>query len=118
MQKPEKQVGEDAMMIVRGPGSVVETAIERVKSKLNGDLPSKVVLTGQLYTICIAFAMVSICVARVGERGVGKSACLTHAVYHARKNGWICVYIPQGYDQVNGGPFIQPVEDVPAYEVS
>ena len=57
-------------------------------------------------------------VSLVGPRGVGKSACLTHAVYHARKNGWLVVYIPQGHDQVNGGPFIQPVEGIPGMEVS
>jgi hypothetical protein len=43
---------------------------------------------------------------------MGKSCALNHAVYHARSRGWICVFIPNGWSHVNGGPFIEPVDEV------
>ena len=43
---------------------------------------------------------------------MGKSCALNHAVYHARKRGWICIFIPNGWHHVNGGSFIEPVEDI------
>lgn len=27
---------------------------------------------------------------------------------HARKNGWLCLFIPRGWDQVQLGSYIQP----------
>lgn len=38
----------------------------------------------------------------VGERGVGKSVVLNQAVYYARKKGWLCIFVPQGWEQVQG----------------
>jgi hypothetical protein len=29
-------------------------------------------------------------------------------VLHARKNGWLCLFIPRGWDQVQLGSYIQP----------
>jgi predicted AAA+ superfamily ATPase len=69
------------MKIVRGPGSVVEDTFEAIREKNNNTIPNKIVLTG--------------------NKGSGKSGCLTHAVYHARSNGWIVVFIPRGYDHVS-----------------
>lgn len=70
----------NGMKIVRGPGSVVEDTFEAIKEKYNGVIPNKIMLTG--------------------NKGSGKSGCLTHAVYHARTNGWIAIFIPRGYDHV------------------
>lgn len=45
-----------------------------------------------------------------GERGTGKSIALSQMVYHARKKGWICFYIPNGWDQVQSGSYIEPLK--------
>ena len=47
-----------------------------------------------------------------GKRGMGKSSVLNHAVYHARTRGWICIFLPNGWNHVNGGAFIEPVDEV------
>lgn len=44
-----------------------------------------------------------------GQRGVGKSTVLTQAVLHARANGWLCMFIPNGWDHVQRGTFIDPL---------
>lgn len=44
-----------------------------------------------------------------GPRGVGKSTILSQAVVHARLNGWLCLFIPNGWDHVQSGPYIEPV---------
>ena len=44
LQKPENK---DELMVVRGPGSVVESAVEGMRACHKGRLPSKVVLTGE-----------------------------------------------------------------------
>jgi len=44
-----------------------------------------------------------------GPRGAGKSTVLCQAVYHARSKGWLCLYIPNGWDHVQSGPYIEPV---------
>lgn len=43
-----------------------------------------------------------------GPRGVGKSACLNQMVIHARRNGWLCLFVPKAWDHVHGGSFIEP----------
>jgi hypothetical protein len=44
-----------------------------------------------------------------GPRGVGKSAALNQMVLHARKRGWLCLFVPKGWDQVQSGWYIEPV---------
>lgn len=44
----------------------------------------------------------------MGERGVGKSTVLTQAVLHARKNGWLVVHVPRGWEQTCEGGYIEP----------
>lgn len=43
-----------------------------------------------------------------GPRGVGKSVTLNQAVLYARKKGWLCVFIPDGWSQVQEGSYIEP----------
>ena len=31
---------------------------------------------------------------------------LVHAVHHARKNGWICVFIPNGWEYMQAGGYV------------
>lgn len=96
VDKPETEDGE--RMIVRGEGSMVEGVVQQlVEGKHHsGDLPARVMLTG--------------------KRGMGKSCALNHAVYHARSRGWICIFIPNGWGHVNGGAFIEPVDEVTGVE--
>lgn len=47
----------------------------------------------------------------LGERGTGKTITLNQIVLHARKNGWLSLYIPNGWDQVQSGLFIEPIPD-------
>jgi hypothetical protein len=44
-----------------------------------------------------------------GPRGVGKSMCLAQMVIHARRKGWLCIYVPDGWEHVWGGGYIQPI---------
>ena len=44
-----------------------------------------------------------------GERGVGKSVILNQAVIHARKKGWICLFVPDGFDHSHGGIYVEPM---------
>lgn len=94
VDKPETPGGEK--MIVRGEGSMVEGVVQQLQQKMNAQLPTRVMLTG--------------------KRGVGKSCALNHAVYHARTRGWICIFIPNGWSHVNGGAFIEPVDEVTGVE--
>jgi hypothetical protein len=52
---------------------------------------------------------ISIC--SVGERGTGKSVLMNQLVMYARKQGWLCLYVSNGWDQVQSGLFIEPVEN-------
>jgi hypothetical protein len=47
----------------------------------------------------------------VGDRGTGKSASLNQMVLHARQTGWLVLFIPKGWDQVQRGEFVVPLED-------
>eukprot|EP00603_Paraphysomonas_imperforata_P001959 CAMPEP_0114449132 /NCGR_PEP_ID=MMETSP0103-20121206/20697_1 /TAXON_ID=37642 ORGANISM="Paraphysomonas imperforata, Strain PA2" /NCGR_SAMPLE_ID=MMETSP0103 /ASSEMBLY_ACC=CAM_ASM_000201 /LENGTH=515 /DNA_ID=CAMNT_0001621197 /DNA_START=9 /DNA_END=1558 /DNA_ORIENTATION=- len=84
-EKPETPDGEK--VIVRGEGSVVEGIVQQLQQKMNGELPTRVMLTG--------------------KRGMGKSCALNHAVLFVYSNGW---------SQVNGGAFIEPVDEVTGVE--
>jgi len=44
-----------------------------------------------------------------GERGVGKSAVLNQLVLHARSSGWLTLFVPNGWDHVQSGWYIEPV---------
>jgi hypothetical protein len=44
----------------------------------------------------------------LGKRGVGKSVVLYQAVMHARKRGWLCLFVPSAWDQIHSGPFVEP----------
>ena len=73
----------------------------------------------------VAVARVDLCLARLreasgtdevprtimltGPRGVGKSAALNQMVMHARMNGWLCLFVPKGWDQVQSGDYVEPV---------
>eukprot|EP01032_Pedospumella_encystans_P007921 gene7921-9440_t len=43
-----------------------------------------------------------------GDRGVGKSVALNQAVVHARRNNWLVLFIPNGWEHAQGGSYIQP----------
>ena len=45
----------------------------------------------------------------IGPRGVGKSICLNQMVMHARKQGWLCMFIPNGWDHTQGGWYVEPI---------
>ena len=45
-----------------------------------------------------------------GDRGTGKSIALSQMVYHARRRGWICFFVPNGWDQVHDGSYVEPVK--------
>lgn len=44
----------------------------------------------------------------IGERGSGKSVVLNQAVLHARKNGWLCMFVPDGFEHSHGGIYVEP----------
>jgi len=46
--------------------------------------------------------------ATAGPRGVGKSMALNQAVLHARRNGWLCLFVPEGWRQVQCGSYVDP----------
>lgn len=43
-----------------------------------------------------------------GDRGVGKSVALNQAVMHARRNNWLVLFIPNGWEHAQSGSYIQP----------
>jgi hypothetical protein len=45
----------------------------------------------------------------IGPRGVGKSVALNQTILHARKRGWLCLFIPNGWDQSQLGWFVEPL---------
>ena len=50
-----------------------------------------------------------ICEKQLGPRGCGKSVALNQVVLHARKKGWLCLFVPNGWDHVQSGPFVEPM---------
>lgn len=43
-----------------------------------------------------------------GARGVGKSVALNQAVLHARRNGWLVLFVPNGWEHAQLGSYVQP----------
>lgn len=72
--------------ISKGEGSLVDSIVSKLKK--NG-IPDKILLSG--------------------KRGVGKSVVLNQLVVHARKRGWVSLYIPNGWEHVQLGPYVDPV---------
>ena len=71
---------------------VYEQVISRIRSDLADspeDYPTKIILAG--------------------ERGTGKSTVLSQIVYLARSRGWLCFFIPKGWDHVQSGSYVEPV---------
>lgn len=78
------------MAVARGEGSLVDKCLQRLREVSGSDaVPAKIMLTG--------------------PRGVGKSAALNQMVMHARKRGWLCLFVPRGWDQVQSGSYVEPV---------
>jgi hypothetical protein len=46
-----------------------------------------------------------------GPKGVGKSTILNQAVLHARQNGWLVLFIPNGWAHVHDGNYVDPIYD-------
>ena len=79
------------LSVVSGEGSTVDACLAKLKAASGTDImPGKIML--------------------VGPRGVGKSSALNQMVMHARKTGWLCLFIPRGWDQVQSGWYIEPVQ--------
>lgn len=62
-----------------------------------------------------AMLCVSVCVCvwgvyGVGGRGHGKSIVLNQAVLYARQRGWMVLFVPNGWDHVQSGPYVQPLK--------
>ena len=84
-------INDVGMQITNGPGSVVDEYLKQIKDK-KFPFPTKIMLSG--------------------ERGSGKSMALNQLVMHARRRGdWIVVFIPNGWQHVQGGIFVEPVTD-------
>lgn len=77
---------EAGFVVSKGEGSFVENCMSSLRKS---GLPNKAML--------------------VGKRGVGKSVALSQAVFHARKRGWLCLYIPNGWEHVQSGPYVEPL---------
>lgn len=45
-----------------------------------------------------------------GGKGVGKSAVLNHLAYWAHSQGWLTLFVHNGWELVNGGLFVQPCD--------
>jgi small subunit ribosomal protein S29 len=44
-------------------------------------------------------------------QGCGKSAALAQVVFWARKKGWLVIYVPSGYELINGGSYLDRSEE-------
>lgn len=81
--KPNKK----KLVAVSGKGSTVGELLTELET-MTDEVPKKIMLAG--------------------PRGVGKSIVLNQAVLHARKRGWLCLFVPRGWDQIHSGDFIEP----------
>lgn len=63
--------------------------IERIKEAHNGGIPTKILISG--------------------KEGSGKSTVLNQVVLHARKRGWLVLFIPKGWEQVQDGYYIDQI---------
>jgi len=77
---------------------VVDTCVEQIKHEIKVEATK----TGNTALEFPGKVMVT------GERGVGKSTVLTQAVLHARKNDWLVVHIPRGWEQTCEGGYVEP----------
>ena len=92
-----------SLKVITGNNSHTEKCIESIKGAVAGaaalstaasstsiptSIPNKILITG--------------------TRGSGKSITLNQLVLHARKNGWLVMFIPDGWNHVQSGPFIEP----------
>ena len=50
-----------------------------------------------------------------GPRGIGKSATLTYALYYARRNGWITLFIPDAFDWCRASLYSVPAPSRPGW---
>jgi hypothetical protein len=74
-----------------GPGSIVDAYSEQMRDG-KYPFPLKVMLTG--------------------ERGVGKSIALNQLVMYARsKKDWLVLFVPNGWKHVQGGTYVEPIQD-------
>lgn len=81
-------VDNESLKVVRGEGSQVQDVMNAFKEE-GRKLPERILLTG--------------------PRGVGKSVAINQMVLHARRRGWLCLFVPKGWDQVQSGWYIEPV---------
>lgn len=108
---PTNAGGDEKLVIVKGSGSKVENVLDNLSTMCTADskeFPSKIVLTGNFF-IYFYFNAYLILLYVIGARGVGKSAALNQMILHARKRGWLCLFIPNGWDQSQLGWFIEPL---------
>lgn len=89
VKRPEDKFIDEQTFVFGGESSPMEGYISGIKDKNKSELPKKVVLSG--------------------ARGVGKSTILSQAVYHARKNGWLCLFVPNAWDHVQSGYYLDTV---------
>ncbi len=74
-----------------GEGSLVDKCLVSLGTESSGAFPKHILLTG--------------------DRGTGKSVALTQMVVHARLSGWLCLYVPKGWEQVHRGLFVRPLDE-------
>ena len=84
-------INDVGMRITNGPGSIVDEFIKQIKDPKFA-FPAKIMLSG--------------------ERGAGKSIALNQLVMHARRRlDWLVIFIPNGWQHVQGGIFVEPITD-------
>lgn len=77
----------EKLHVLKGAGSTADEFTARLLEK-STNIPGKALL--------------------IGPRGVGKSYLLNQAVLYARQRGWICLFIPNGWEHAHGGSYIEP----------
>jgi len=77
----------DFMTLIQGEGSLLDDTAHAIETALKDTAKNIIIL---------------------GPRGTGKSTVLNQVVWHARRNGWLCLFVPRGWDQVMSGPFLGP----------
>eukprot|EP01035_Chromulina_nebulosa_P025215 gene25215-32904_t len=80
-----KETAETSLEVTQGEGSVVDDVIPGISSAIKNGAKNIMI---------------------TGPRGSGKSMVLSQTVFHARLNGWLCLFIPRGWEQVQTGPHV------------
>eukprot|EP01039_Chlorochromonas_danica_P006322 gene6322-6972_t len=93
---PPAPANDMGFIVSNGEGSLAENYVQEIKKPGGAGLPDRILLTGQ--------------------RGVGKSVMLNQVVLEARRQGWLTVFIPDGWKHANTGSYIDPVENVTTAE--